>query len=162
MATLLLGGLRNEALDWGKKKDYQLAADLTGQANYLGASLQADLLFQKLPELNGGFKILAKADDPYFKIDVRLYALLASEHPIDLCRYQVANCFMGRAGLLSSSDSFGGSDLRKAIRGAIINKRAGGMGLVCGETAYQKSFKEGTLLLEAIQDVYLSEDVGIA
>src|ERR1700712_2076014 len=132
MATVLWCYLRNDAF---KKdgKDYHVSADLTGQANYLGATIQADIIKQKLPEINGGFKALGTGDSPYGKLDERMYTNLSSDHPIDLCRYQVLNCYMGRAGLINSGGaSEGASDLKEAVITAIINKRAGGTGLISG------------------------------
>lgn len=163
MATILWCYLRNDAFNRGKGQDYHLAADLTGQANHLGVTLQADLIKQKLPERNGGFKILNTGENAYGKLDERMYTQLASDHPIDLCRYQVANCFMGRAGLINSGGgSSGESDLREAVRTAVINKRAGGMGLISGRKAFQRPFGEGVKLLEAIQEVYLSSEISVA
>lgn len=126
-------------------------------------TLQADLIKQKLPERNGGFKILNTGENAYGKLEERMYTQLASDHPIDLCRYQVANCFMGRAGLINSGGgSSGESDLREAVRTAVINKRAGGMGLISGRKAFQRPFGEGVKLLEAIQEVYLSSEISVA
>src|SRR5690606_3142060 len=117
--------------------DYHLAADLTGQANHLGATLGADLVKQKLPELNGGYRALNSGDSSYGKLDRRIYDELTSEHPIDLCRYQVLNGYSGRAGLISSGGASGSSDLKDAVRSAVVNKRAGGMGLISGRKAFQ-------------------------
>lgn len=156
MATVLWCYLRNPAF---KKDgiDYHLSADLTGQANHLGATLQADIIKQKLPENNGGFKALK-----FGKTDERVYTELTSDHPIDLTRYQVANCYMGRAGLINSGGASGNNDLRDAVRTAIINKRAGGMGLISGRKAFQKPMKDGIRLLHAIQDVYSCPDISVA
>ena len=152
-----------ETLNRGKGQDYHLAADLTGQANHLGVTLQADLIKQKLPELNGGFTVLNTGESAYGKLDERMYSQLSTDHPIDLCRYQVANCFMGRAGLINSGGgSSGESDLREAVRTAVINKRAGGTGLISGRKAFQRPFGEGVKLLEAIQGVYQNTSVVIA
>ena len=161
MATVLWCYLRNSAFK--KDKDYHVAADLTGQANHLGVTLQADIIKQKLPENNGGFKALNTGNSSYGKLDERMYTDLCSEHPIDLCRYQVANCYMGRAGLINSGgESKGAGDLANAVITAVINKRAGGMGLISGRKAFQRPMKDGIALLNAIQDVYLSKDVTVA
>jgi len=162
MATILWCYLRNNAF---KKdgKDYHVAADLTGQANHLGVTIQADIIKQKLPENNGGYKALNTGGSSYGKLDERMYTQLSSDHPIDLCRYQVANCYMGRAGLINSGgESKGASDLADAVRTAVINKRAGGMGLISGRKAFQRPMKDGIGILEAIQDVYLDKSVTIA
>src|SRR5881296_323567 len=161
MATVLWCYLRNSAFK--KDKDYHVAADLTGQANHLGVTIQADIIKQKLPENNGGFKALNTGGSSYGKLDELMYTELASEHPIDLCRYQVANCYMGRAGLINSGgESKGAGDLENAVLTAVINKRAGGMGLISGRKAFQRPMKEGVELLNAVQDVYLSKEVTIA
>ena len=161
LATVLWCYLRNSAFK--KDKDYHVSADLTGQANHLGVTIQADIIKQKLPENNGGFKALNIGGSSYGKLDERMYTELASEHPIDLCRYQVANCYMGRAGLINSGgESKGAGDLENAVITAVINKRAGGMGLISGRKAFQRPMKEGIALLNAIQDVYLSKDVTVA
>jgi len=161
MATVLWCYLRNSAFK--KDKDYHVAADLTGQANHLGVTIQADIIKQKLPENNGGFKALNIGGSSYGKLDERMYTELASDHPIDLCRYQVANCYMGRAGLINSGgESKGAGDLENAVITAVINKRAGGMGLISGRKAFQRPMKEGIALLNAVQDVYLSKDVTVA
>jgi class I fructose-bisphosphate aldolase len=161
MATVLWCYLRNNAFK--KDKDYHVSADLTGQANHLGVTIQADIIKQKLPENNGGFKALNTGGSSYGKLDERIYTELTSDHPIDLCRYQVANCYMGRAGLINSGgESKGAGDLANAVTTAVINKRAGGMGLISGRKAFQRPMKEGVELLNAIQDVYLSKDVSVA
>src|ERR1700741_3274136 len=161
MATVLWCYLRNSAFK--KDKDYHLSADLTGQANPLGVTIQADIIKQKLPENNGGYQALNMGDSSYGKFDKRIYTELSSDHPIDLCRYQVANCYMGRIGLINSGGaSSGESDMKEAVRTAVINKRAGGMGLISGRKAFQRPMKEGVELLNAIQDVYLSRDITIA
>src|SRR6516225_7490271 len=161
MATVLWCYLRNPAFK--KDKDYHLAADLTGQANHLGVTIQADIIKQKLPENNGGFKAMGTGGSSYGKLDERMYTELSSDHPIDLCRYQVANCFMGRAGLINSGgESKGAADLQSAVATAVINKRAGGMGLISGRKAFQRPMKEGVELLNAIQDVYLAKEITIA
>ena len=157
MATILWCYTRNNAF---KKdgKDYHVAADLTGQANHLGVTIQADIIKQKLPENNGGFGAVNFA-----KSHKKMYDELSSEHPIDLTRYQIANCYMGRAGLINSGgESKGASDMADAVRTAVINKRAGGMGLISGRKAFQKSMNDGVELLNAIQDVYLSNEITIA
>jgi class I fructose-bisphosphate aldolase len=160
MATILWCYLRNGAFK--KDKDYHVAADLTGQANHLGVTIQADIIKQKLPENNGGFTALNSGDSSYGKLDKRMYTDLATDHPIDLCRYQVANCYMGRIGLINSGGASGSNDMAEAITTAVINKRAGGMGLISGRKAFQKPMQEGVALLNAIQDVYLSNEVTIA
>jgi class I fructose-bisphosphate aldolase len=162
MATILWCYLRNPAF---KKdgKDYHVAADLTGQANHLGVTIEADIIKQKLPENNGGYNALNTKESAYGKNDKRIYSELTSDHPIDLCRYQVANCYMGRAGLINSGGaSSGASDLTEAVTTAVINKRAGGMGLISGRKAFQRPMKEGVDILQAIQDVYLDKEVTIA
>jgi fructose-bisphosphate aldolase, class I len=157
MATILWCYLRNPAF---KKDgvDYSLAADLTGQANHLGVTIEADIIKQKLPTTNGGFTALN-----FGKTTDAVYTKLTSDHPIDLCRYQVANCYMGRAGLINSGgESHGAGDLADAVRTAVINKRAGGTGLITGRKAFQRPMKEGVELLNAVQDVYLNDSVTIA
>ena len=152
--------LRHDAIDG---VDYHTSADLTGQANHLGVTIEADIIKQKLPENNGGFKALNSGGSSYGKLDERIYSQLTSEHPIDLTRYQVANCYMGRSPLINSGGaSAGESDLKEAVRTAVINKRAGGMGLISGRKAFQRPLAEGVALLNAIQDVYLSKDITIA
>jgi fructose-bisphosphate aldolase, class I len=160
MATVLWCYLRNNAFK--KDKDYHLSADLTGQANHLGVTIQADIIKQKLPENNGGYQALNIGDSSYGKFDKRIYTELTSDHPIDLCRYQVANCFMGRSGLINSGGASGANDFEEAVATAVINKRAGGTGLISGRKAFQRPMKEGVQLLNAIQDVYLSPDVTVA
>jgi class I fructose-bisphosphate aldolase len=160
MATVLWCYLRNNAFK--KDKDYHLSADLTGQANHLGVTIQADIIKQKLPENNGGYAALNMGDSSYGKFDKRIYTELASDHPIDLCRYQVANCFMGRAGLINSGGASGANDFEEAVTTAVINKRAGGTGLISGRKAFQRPMKEGVQLLNAIQDVYLSPEITVA
>jgi class I fructose-bisphosphate aldolase len=166
MATVLWCYLRNNVFKVkgtdGKTTDYHVSADLTGQANHLGVTIQADIIKQKLPENNGGFKALNTGSSSYGKLDERIYTELTSDHPIDLCRYQVANCYMGRAGLINSGgESKGKGDLEQAVATAVINKRAGGMGLISGRKAFQRPMKEGFGLLNAIQDVYLSKEVTV-
>jgi class I fructose-bisphosphate aldolase len=160
MATVLWCYLRNNAFK--KDKDYHLSADLTGQANHLGVTIQADIIKQKMAENNGGYQALNMGDSAYGKFDKRIYTDLASDHPIDLCRYQVANCFMGRSGLINSGGASGANDFEEAVATAVINKRAGGTGLISGRKAFQRPMKEGVQLLNAVQDVYLSSDVTIA
>jgi class I fructose-bisphosphate aldolase len=159
MATVLWCYLRNPAFK--KDKDYHLSADLTGQANHLGVTIEADIIKQKLPENNGGFTALNSGDSSYGKLDKRMYTELASDHPIDLCRYQVANCYMGRIGLINSGGASGANDFAEAVVTAVINKRAGGMGLISGRKAFQRPRKEGVALLNAIQDVYLDPAVTV-
>lgn len=157
MATVLWCYLRNSSF---KKDgvDYHTAADLTGQANHLGVTIQADIIKQKLPIGNGGYTALN-----FGKTHKKVYESLTSEHPIDLCRYQVANCYMGRVGLINSGgESKGASDLAEAVMTAVVNKRAGGMGLISGRKAFQKPMNEGVELLHTIQDVYLDKDITIA
>ncbi len=157
MATVLWCYTRNSAF---KKDgtDYHTAADLTGQANHLGVTIQADIIKQKLPTTNGGYTALN-----FGKTHKKVYEELSSPHPIDLCRYQVANCYMGRMGLINSGgESKGASDLSEAITTAVINKRAGGHGLISGRKAFQKPFDEGVKLLHSIQDVYLNKEVTVA
>jgi class I fructose-bisphosphate aldolase len=162
MATILWCYIRNNAF---KKDgvDYHLSADLTGQANHLGVTIQADIIKQKLPENTGGYKALNTGGSSYGKLDEKIYTDLSSNHPIDLCRYQVINCYMGRAGLINSGgESKGASDMADAIRTAVINKRAGGMGLISGRKAFQRPLKEGVEILQAIQDVYLDKSIDLA
>lgn len=138
--------------------DYHAAADLTGQANHLGVTIKADIIKQKLPENNGGFTAIK-----FGKINQKMYTELATEHPIDLCRYQVANNYMGRVGLINSGgESHGASDLKDAVYTAVVNKRAGGMGLISGRKAFQRPMKDGVELLHSIQDVYLDPEITIA
>jgi len=160
LATILWCYLRNSAFK--KDKDYAVSADLTGQANHLGATIQADILKQKLPENNGGFKALKGEAGDYGKTDERVYTELTSDNPIDLCRYQVANGYMGRIGLINSGGASGKNDLADAVKTAVINKRAGGTGLISGRKAFQKPMKDGAELLNAIQDVYLDPNITIA
>jgi class I fructose-bisphosphate aldolase len=161
MATVLWCYLRNSAFK--KEQDYHVAADLTGQANHLGVTIQADIIKQKLPETNGGYQALNMGGSSYGKFDKRIYTDLASDHPIDLTRYQVANCYMGRAGLINSGgESKGAGDLEAAVITAVVNKRAGGMGLISGRKAFQRPMKDGVAILNAIQDVYLDTSVTVA
>jgi class I fructose-bisphosphate aldolase len=160
MATVLWCYLRNSAFK--KDKDYHLSADLTGQANHLGVTIQADIIKQKMAENNGGYMALNMGDSSYGKFDKRIYTDLSSDHPIDLCRYQVANCFMGRSGMINSGGASGANDFEEAVTTAVINKRAGGTGLISGRKAFQRPMHEGVQLLNTIQDVYLSPDVTVA
>jgi fructose-bisphosphate aldolase, class I len=162
MATVLWCYLRNAAFGT-KEADYHLAADLTGQANHLGVTIEADLIKQKAPVVNRGYTALNMGESSYGKSDERIYSELSSDHPIDLTRYQVINCYLGRAGLINSGGaSSGADDLRDAVRTAVVNKRAGGIGLISGRKAFQRPTAEGIELLNAIQDVYLSDEVTIA
>lgn len=157
MFTVLWCYLRNPAFKT-KGTDYHLAADLTGQANHLGVTIEADIIKQKLPETNGGYDAIK-----FGKTDKRVYSALSSDHPIDLTRYQLANCFMGRAGLINSGGaSAGESDLKEAVKTSVINKRAGGMGLISGRKAFQRPMSEGVGLLNAIQDVYADQRITVA
>jgi class I fructose-bisphosphate aldolase len=161
MATILWCYTRNPAFKVGGV-DYHTSADLSGQANHLGATIEADIIKQKLPENNGGYKALRAGDSSYGKLDERMYTELATDHPIDLCRYQVINNYMGRIGLINSGGPAGKNDVAEGVRTAVINKRAGGMGLISGRKAFQKPMAEGVALLNAIQDVYLCKEVTVA
>jgi class I fructose-bisphosphate aldolase len=161
LATVLWCYLRNPAFKT-KEKDYHVSADLTGQANHLGVTIQADIIKQKLPENNGGYKAISSKENPYGKIDDRVYTQLTTDHPIDLTRYQVANCYMGRAGLINSGGASGDNDFADAAKTAVINKRAGGMGLISGRKAFQRPMAEGVKLLNLIQDVYLAKEITVA
>jgi class I fructose-bisphosphate aldolase len=156
LATVLWAYLRNPAF---KKDgiDYHVAADLTGQANHLAATINADIIKQKMAENNGGYKAIG-----FGKTSDKVYSELTSDHPIDLVRYQVANCYMGRVGMINSGGASGKDDLHQAVRTAVINKRAGGMGMICGRKSFQKPMKDGIALLNAIQDVYLDRSVTVA
>lgn len=156
MTTVLWAYLRNPAFKT-KEQDYHTAADLTGQANHLAATINADIVKQKQAQGNGGYSAIK-----FGKTHPKVYDELTTDHPIDLVRYQVANCYMGRVGMINSGGPSGKDDLHQAVRTAVINKRAGGMGLISGRKAFQKPMEEGVTLLNAIQDVYLSEDVTIA
>jgi fructose-bisphosphate aldolase, class I len=160
MATVLWCYLRNSAFK--KDKDYHVSADLTGQANHLGVTIQADIIKQKLQENNGGYMALNMGDSSYGKFDKRIYSELCSDHPIDLTRYQVANCYMGRAGLINSGGASGANDFEEAVATAVVNKRAGGTGLISGRKAFQRPMSEGVKLLNTIQDVYLAKEVTVA
>ncbi|CAF3730976.1 unnamed protein product [Rotaria sp. Silwood1] len=158
MVTVLWCYLRNPAFNVKGDKDYHVSADLTGQANHLGVTIQADIIKQKLPENNGGYNALK-----FGKTHKDVYSKLTTDNPIDLTRYQIANCYMGRAGLINSGGaSSGATDMAEAVKTAVINKRAGGMGLISGRKAFQRPMKEGAALLNAIQDVYLEKEVTIA
>ena len=161
MGTILWCYTRNDAFK--QDKDYHLAADLTGQANHLGVTIEADIIKQKLPECNGGYAAVAKATGKkYGRTHDLVYTELSSDHPIDLTRYQVLNCYAGRNGLINSGGSSGDNDFAEAVRTAVINKRAGGSGLISGRKAFQRPMVEGIQLFHAIQDVYLSDKVTIA
>lgn len=142
--------------------DYHSSADLTAQANHLGVTIQADIIKQKLPTNDGGYVALNLHGTSYGKFDKKMYETMVSDHPIDLARLQVANCYMGRAGLINSGGACGDNDMQEAVATAVINKRAGGVGLISGRKAFQRPLKEGVELLNAIQDVYLSNDINIA
>ena len=160
--TVLWCYVRNEAFKT-KEKDFHVSADLSGQANHLGVTIEADIIKQKLPENNGGYLALNTGESVYGKTDKRIYTELTTDHPIDLTRYQLANCYMGRSGLINSGGaSSGASDLKEAITTAIINKRAGGMGLISGRKAFQRPMAEGAALLQSIQDVYLAKEITVA
>ena len=162
LATVLWCYLRNPAFKVGDV-DYHLSADLTGQANHLGVTIQADIVKQKLPENNGGYRALSMPESAYGKTDARIYSTLTSDHPIDLVRYQVANCYMGRVSLINSGGAAAGdADLTDAVRTAVINKRGGGAGLISGRKAFQRSFADGVRLLNAVQDVYRCAEVTVA
>mgnify|MGYP000190093066 CR=1 FL=1 len=161
MATVLWCYTRNNGFKVNGT-NHETSADLTGQANHLGATIQADILKQKLPVSNGGFKALNTGGSSYGKLDERIYTSLTSDNPIDLTRYQVANGYMGRVGLINSGGASGANDFAEAIQTAVINKRAGGTGLISGRKAFQRPMTEGAALLNAIQDVYLCEEVTIA
>lgn len=161
MGTILWCYTRNNAFKT-KEKDYHVSADLTGQANHIGVTIEADIIKQKLPENNGGYNALNMSGSSYGKTDKLVYEKLTTDHPIDLTRYQVANCYMGRQGLINSGGASGSNDLGDAVKTAVINKRAGGMGLISGRKAFQKPMADGVKILNAIQDVYLSKDITIA
>ena len=156
MVTVLWAYLRNSEFK-KEGRDYHVAADLTGQANHLAATIDADIIKQKQAQINGGYEAIQ-----FGKTHPKVYSELTSEHPIDLVRYQVANCYMGRVGMINSGGASGEDDLHQAVRTAVINKRAGGMGLISGRKAFQKPMNDGIALLNAIQDVYLSRDITVA
>lgn len=160
MGTILWCYLRNSAFK--QDQDYHASADLTGQANHIGSTIEADIVKQKLPVNNGGYKALNSGNSSYGKLDDRIYTELSSDHPIDLTRYQVANGYMGRVGLINSGGASGANDFAQAVETAVINKRAGGMGLISGRKAFQRPRAEGIALLNTIQDVYLCDQVTIA
>jgi class I fructose-bisphosphate aldolase len=161
LATILWCYLRNPAFKT-PEGDMHTAADLTGQANHLGVTIQADIIKQKLPERNGGYNVL-NMESSYGKTNPKIYSELTTDHPIDLVRYQVANCYMGRAGLINSGgESKGAGDLADAVRTAVVNKRGGGTGLISGRKAFQRPMKDGVDLLNAIQDVYLTKEITVA
>jgi class I fructose-bisphosphate aldolase len=159
MATVLWCYLRNPAFK--RDKDYHVSADLTAQANHLGVTIEADIIKQKMPENNGGFLAL-NVESGYGKIDKRMYSDLMTDHPIDLCRYQVLNCYSGRAGLINSGGASGENDFAEAARTAVVNKRAGGSGLISGRKAFQRPMADGVKLLNLIQDVYLAKEITVA
>jgi fructose-bisphosphate aldolase, class I len=161
MATVLWCYTRNPAFKVNGT-NHETSADITGQANHLGVTIQADIVKQKLPTSNGGYKALNTGNSPYGKLDERIYSQLTTDHPIDLTRYQVINCYMGRVGLINSGGASGKNDLAEAVETAVINKRAGGTGLISGRKAFQRPMAEGVQLLNAIQDVYLCREVTIA
>ena len=161
MATVLWCYMRNSHFSVDGV-NYETAADLSGQANHLGVTIQADIIKQKLPTTNGGFKALNTGDSSYGKLDERIYTDLTTDNAIDLTRYQLANCYMGRAGLINSGGASGSNDFADAVKTAVVNKRAGGTGLISGRKAFQRPMAEGAELLQTIQDVYLCEDVTIA
>lgn len=161
MATVLWCYLRNASFKV-EGNDYHTSTDLTGQANHLGVTIEADIVKQKLPTLNGGYVALNKEGGTYGKMDDRAYTQLCTDHPIDMTRYQIVNCYMGRVGLINSGGASGENDFAQAVRTAVINKRAGGTGLISGRKVFQKSFDEGIKLLNTIQDVYLCKEVTIA
>ena len=161
MATILWCYLRNPSFKVDGT-DYHASADLTGQANHLGVTIEADIVKQKLPTLNGGYLALNHDNIKYGKYDQRIYNDLTTDHPIDLTRYQIANCYMGRVGLINSGGASGENDFQQAVRTAVVNKRAGGTGLISGRKAFQRPMEEGIQLLNAIQNVYLCKDVTIA
>ncbi|MEF8879870.1 MAG: class I fructose-bisphosphate aldolase [Candidatus Thermoplasmatota archaeon] len=161
MGTILWCYLRNSAFKT-EGKDYHSSADLTGQANHLGVTLEADIVKQKQATLNGGYIALNKGETKFGRMDKDAYTRLCSDHPIDLVRWQVANCYMGRVGLINSGGASGENDFAQAVRTAVVNKRAGGMGMISGRKAFQRPVEEGVKLLNAIQNVYLCDDVTIA
>ena len=161
MATILWCYMRNSAFKVNGT-NHEASADLTGQANHLGVTIEADIIKQKQPTSNGGYRALNTGDSSYGKLDERIYTELSTDHPIDLTRYQVANCYMGRCGLINSGGASGANDLQQAVKTAVINKRAGGMGLISGRKAFQRPMDEGIGILNAIQDVYLDDSVTLA
>jgi len=166
MFTVLWCYLRNDNFkvtdEFGKQTDYHYSADLTGQANYLGVTIEADIIKQKQPKNNGGFKALNTKENPYGAVSEKIYSKLATPNPIDLTRYQLANNFLGKIPLINSGDGSGENDLFEAVKAAVINKRAGGSGLIMGRKAFQKSFQEGVEILQLVQDVYLASEITLA
>lgn len=160
MVTVLWCYLRNS--EFKKDKDYHVSADLTGQANHIGVTIEADIIKQKLPENNGGYLALNMDGGSYGKTDKRIYSDLTTDNPIDLCRYQLVNCYMGRSPLINSGGASGDNDYNDAVRTAVINKRAGGVGLISGRKAFQRPMADGVNILNAIQDVYLCPEVTVA
>jgi class I fructose-bisphosphate aldolase len=161
MATILWCYVRNPGFKQNGV-NHETSADLTGQANHLGVTVEADIIKQKQPEQNGGLRALNMGGSSYGKLDERIYSNLSTDHPIDLTRYQVANCYMGRCGLINSGGGSGKNDLAEAARTAVINKRAGGMGLISGRKAFQKPMDQGVEILNIIQDVYLDDSITVA
>ena len=161
MATILWCYLRSPDFKIDGK-DYHSSADLTGQANHLGVTIEADIIKQKQATLNGGYIAMNDAHGPYGKYDDRMYTELCTDHPIDLCRWQIANCYMGRAGMINSGGASGSNDFAQAVHTAVVNKRAGGTGLISGRKAFQRPMDEGVKLLNTIQDVYLDDRITIA
>jgi class I fructose-bisphosphate aldolase len=161
LVTVLWCYLRNSSFKI-EGKDYHVSADLTGQANHLGVTIEADLVKQKMPENNGGYKAVAAKLGSYGKTSEKVYKELTSEHPIDLTRYQVINSYMGRIGLINSGGASGENDFAEAAMTAVVNKRAGGMGLISGRKAFQRPMKDGIKLLNLIQDIYLCKEVTVA
>jgi fructose-bisphosphate aldolase, class I len=161
MFTVLWCYVRNEAFTVDGV-DYETSADLTGQANHIGVTIEADIIKQKLPTLSGGYRAINRSGRKFGRFDERMYTELSSDHPIDLARYQVVNNYMGRIGLVNSGGESGPDDLAQVVRSAVINKRAGGMGLISGRKTFQKPMAEGVKLFEAIQDVYLCDDITVA
>jgi fructose-bisphosphate aldolase, class I len=160
MFTVLWCYVRNPAFK--RDKDYEVAADLTGQANHLGVTIEADIIKQKLPETNNGYGALNQGGTTYGRTNEKVYTQLTTDHPIDLCRYQVANCYLGRIPLINSGGASGRNDLAEAVRTAVINKRAGGTGLISGRKAFSRPMREGVELLTAVQDIYLCPDITVA
>jgi class I fructose-bisphosphate aldolase len=161
MFTILWCYTRNDAFKQ-KDKDYHTAADLTGQANHIGVTIEADIIKQKLATNNGGYLALNTGDSSYGKLDEKIYSELTTDHPIDLAKYQVANCYLGKIPLINSGGDSSSNDLADALETAIINKRAGGSGLILGRKAFKKDFEEGKALIQAVQDVYLSQEIDLA
>ena len=161
MITVLWCYLRNDAFVSGGI-NYHYSADLTGQANYLGVTIEADIIKQKPAKLNGGYKALNSKENPYGAVSEKIYTKLTTDNPIDLTRYQLANCYAGKIPLINSGDPAGNDDLKEAIMSAIINKKAGGSGLIMGRKAFQKSFEDGVQIIQAVQDVYLCNEIDLS